>query len=803
MKKKVVFRRLAVFALLAVSFFALTRNLGADLPTIAPDEVGIHFDPPSKSHNARNYVLYGKWLTDEWTPYIHSPFYTLSQFVIFMLFGTGYMQMRILSVCLTLASLYLIYALVSKAASPTWGLITLLTASVSYIVLIFGRSGLLEPYVAFFVLAAAWSLEKSYKNAEISSKEKNRKSANWIYLAAIFSSFAFLSKPVAIYVVVSFILLVVIRPPFAGWKLRISAAAIALAPIIIDYAFIKTISSNSFQRETNYWFHREVGYDFKQRWIHQPFVFNFFRWEYAILAAGILGFYFLYLLFIRGGLKSNNVPVVFVALNLALGSQVLAFFDYRPIRYYYPLVLYSFVIGGIVASRIYRWIRQPHDNILKGIVKPAFWIITAIYFIKFCVIDIISSKINATGTFAHYKRISISIAASLLLFVIIKILHNKIITLLTKMPPAVRKLLIILFGLIVLGMYLDRNQKCVLNYLDNPRYSMRNYSKYLGSEFSNVVAAGPNPLFAVMENEHRALKVTKYNLNWGFMKEKIPTHIITMRRLPQRREYKKMFPEIMASAKLLDIINLCNDEFLFFGVDPAPLVFSQIHFPEKNRIIVNVTNPDKHSPQNAGLVLISIQNEEVISAEVKRLILPVAKNSQAVFSLPDNTPDSVKIYAVEPQLWMYPRSIASEGDELLWDEKSWGLECRKFKTSKYRPEKEFGAVEWRGKIEGENILISAGLKGVLMEGGRIEVSWSISGSKKSILIISPEMITKGEYTDFAMTVKNEKDMECIMRISFIGGGDIRLSSIGLFSIDHEFLQTNSSWHETIIINERE
>jgi len=228
---------------------------------------------------------------------------------------------------------------------------------------------------------------------------------------------------------------------------------------------------------------------------------------------------------------------------------------------------------------------------------------------------------------------------------------------------------------------------------------------------------------------------------------------------------------------------------------------SEKYLPENNQILIDVKNPDKHSPQHAGLLLILKNNGESVYSAVKRLTVPLGTESRAKFVLPLNLSDSVELYAIEPQIWMYPRSIASEGDELIWEEKVWGLECRQFKTKICNPEKEFGAVEWRGNIDSDRILFSIALKGILSEGARVEMVWRIEGVEKNKMIITPEMIKSDEYIDFTMVGNGKRNDEGILRISFIGGGDIRLSSIGLFSIETEFLEKNSLWHKTIILKD--
>ncbi|MEA3369393.1 MAG: hypothetical protein U9Q24_03460, partial [Candidatus Ratteibacteria bacterium] len=64
-------------------------HLAADPPTQLSWSGGLFGDEGAHAHNARNKILFGKWITDDWNPVFYNPFLTAGEYCSFRLLGVG------------------------------------------------------------------------------------------------------------------------------------------------------------------------------------------------------------------------------------------------------------------------------------------------------------------------------------------------------------------------------------------------------------------------------------------------------------------------------------------------------------------------------------------------------------------------------------------------------------------------------------------------------------------------------------------------------------------------------------------
>jgi hypothetical protein len=108
------------------------------------------------SHAARNRVLFGTWRTDEWDNRLVSPLFDALAYVVFSLFGVGYVQIRLISVGFAIAALPLFWSFVRRDVGRPWALLGTALWGLDYFWFQFSRLGLIEPGMVAWIIAAAW-----------------------------------------------------------------------------------------------------------------------------------------------------------------------------------------------------------------------------------------------------------------------------------------------------------------------------------------------------------------------------------------------------------------------------------------------------------------------------------------------------------------------------------------------------------------------------------------------------------------------------------------------------------------------
>lgn len=115
---------------------------------------GPYTDEGLDSYSARNMVLYGSWRVDDLFPLVVYPLVNYLTALIFKLFGMGFVQVKLLSLLASVASVFVIYMLVKEDAGPLAGLVAGLAFATCFPLTMYGRLGLVEPVEILFLLLA-------------------------------------------------------------------------------------------------------------------------------------------------------------------------------------------------------------------------------------------------------------------------------------------------------------------------------------------------------------------------------------------------------------------------------------------------------------------------------------------------------------------------------------------------------------------------------------------------------------------------------------------------------------------------
>jgi 4-amino-4-deoxy-L-arabinose transferase-like glycosyltransferase len=132
-----------------------TQHIKADPPTILPEisgSAGIYFDEGIYCHNARNKILFGKWITDEWNPLVYNAPLTVIYYLGFRLFGISIVTVKALNILFGLLGILLFHAGLRRYLDPGPALALAALFAFDFYWLMYNRIGLLENFSALCFL---------------------------------------------------------------------------------------------------------------------------------------------------------------------------------------------------------------------------------------------------------------------------------------------------------------------------------------------------------------------------------------------------------------------------------------------------------------------------------------------------------------------------------------------------------------------------------------------------------------------------------------------------------------------------
>ena len=108
------------------------------------------------SHAARNRVLFGTPLTNQWDNQLVSPLWDALAYAVFRVVGVGYVQLRSINVVLSTLVLPLWWAFLRRDLGLRVALLGVALLAFNYFWFQYSRLGLLEPGMVAWMIAAAW-----------------------------------------------------------------------------------------------------------------------------------------------------------------------------------------------------------------------------------------------------------------------------------------------------------------------------------------------------------------------------------------------------------------------------------------------------------------------------------------------------------------------------------------------------------------------------------------------------------------------------------------------------------------------
>ena len=148
---------LGLALILIVAATLRVQHIKADPPALIPavsGSAGIYFDEGIYFHNARNKILFGRWITDEWNPMVYNAPLTLLYFLAFKLFGVSIVTVKALSVFFGLCGILLFFVGLRTYLGPPHALGLTALFALDFYGVMYNRIGLLENFSSLCFLAS-------------------------------------------------------------------------------------------------------------------------------------------------------------------------------------------------------------------------------------------------------------------------------------------------------------------------------------------------------------------------------------------------------------------------------------------------------------------------------------------------------------------------------------------------------------------------------------------------------------------------------------------------------------------------
>ena len=134
-------------------------HLSADPPMDLSWSLSLYTDEGAIAINARDKVLFGQWKMDDFFRMGISSLLSVIYFFIFKLFGTGFIQIRVLPVLSSLGSILLVFFLLKREKSIYSAVFSSFFLSIAYIYVMHNRLALEETSLLFFLLLSLFFLQ--------------------------------------------------------------------------------------------------------------------------------------------------------------------------------------------------------------------------------------------------------------------------------------------------------------------------------------------------------------------------------------------------------------------------------------------------------------------------------------------------------------------------------------------------------------------------------------------------------------------------------------------------------------------
>jgi 4-amino-4-deoxy-L-arabinose transferase-like glycosyltransferase len=533
-------------------------HLEADPPLNLDWSGGYFADEMALAHNARNKVLFGTWISDEWNPLIYSPLQTLLEYVFFSVLGVGLVSLRLVNIVLLFLGFWLLLLTLGRDRDRPTAALAVGLLGFNYLFLMYNRIGLNDTFLIFPMLLTLYLWRRGLDQPR------------YLILAGIGAFSCYVTKATALYFVLAVALSLVwsflprVREP-GGLKKGLHALVFFLSGLGLSfflwYGFFFLPHQARFASVKRMWFHLAIPRNLGEFWINltSPLLLRYFSLSPVELLVGLSFIPWLFLARRKDWKKITPLEVL-LCLWLVGGYLALNGLNYRPLRYYLALLPPLIILASLLLLKIWHWPASGAFKLRPVVLQGGLYLLW-----------ILLMGWYALG-FHKLAKETLALAGLVAVILLAAWWQPRLLGLngagadrQTRTRLLFRSAVagLIGFGLILHGIHYWR-------WVQAPAYTVRDTSRELGRLPEQALIAGLWAPLATIENRHRSLYIAE---NWVNQRRAFTTHPITHLFLwegnhqQEVRFFNKKYPEIMARAVLLKTYLLDNSPARFYQVD--------------------------------------------------------------------------------------------------------------------------------------------------------------------------------------------------------------------------------------------
>lgn len=555
--------------ILLLGAYLRLSHLTADPPLDLSYSLSPYTDEGAIAINARNKVLFGEWKMDDFFRMGISPLLSVVYFLIFKLFGSGFVQIRILPVLLSLGTILLVFHWLKREGKAKAAIFSSFFLAIGYIFVMHNRLALEETSLLFFLFLSLFFLQLG------------RDRRFYFVLCGFSFTLAFLFIKISGLFFFPVLILEIIRWAWiekdgktfiqsilyfviglmAGGIIWFLLVFLLYKAEVIGYIQAGALKSPAGQAENLSAFLRSLitlGIGDKLL----PRIFFIFTLS------------FIYILHWLRSLKEKiktKVSSEFISISwLIIGMLFLSYPNYHPIRYQLILVPPMCILAGFFVEKI---MEAQKIRISKGlnplILVLQFGVLVvfiydlyyslALYILIhyqsfYGLVASFTSDPNNwfRGVLTLLQNYSALLNRSLLLAllvtgIIIGIYFIRRFRQGLHFPNGVKYVVIT----IILFLILFSNLKQYSNWSADLSYDLSDISKDLGYLPKESIIAGPWAATLSLETKHRAIMMQDFANKEKVIERFKPTHLIIFKDGWEDKYFKQTYPELMSKAILL------------------------------------------------------------------------------------------------------------------------------------------------------------------------------------------------------------------------------------------------------------
>ena len=519
------------------------QHIRADPPLLLPSisgSAGIYFDEGIYCHNARNKVLFGRWITDEWNPIVYNAPLTLIYYLGFRLFGVSIVTVKAINILFGCLGILLFHAALRVYLSSRQALAVTALFALDYYGVMYNRLGLLENFSSFcFILAFTLFV-----------RAKGRRTM--AFFLGLTVTLAALSKYLFAYFLIAALLAVAEKARRrSDPRLLLSFLAGGLTLGLPWFFGIYLPFRSTFEKIGAGWGMLSLPHSFSQAWanlIHNPLPrYLALLPIVAFIIILFVGWVLLRLLSAKP--EGKDDPSLFVFLWIAGASLAMGLLNYRPLRYYLPLLPALYLaLSLLILNR--ETIARRRGRFLALSLIPALLLWPFFRNMVFRP----SAFFALPGVLRGLSFIAL--AAVVLSFIMVR--------------PKWKTALDTLVFLVMLGSSLFLFYR---NFYKDPTYDLETASRYLQTLPQGSVVMGQEAPRLTLETPFKALMAYEnwFNDQDPFVRYK-PTHLLVLNRFgdTELRWIKRKFPETASGFREVRKFRVWDTTVTLFQVAETP-----------------------------------------------------------------------------------------------------------------------------------------------------------------------------------------------------------------------------------------